>query len=316
LSAICGWFGLSRHAHYKYIHQEEADFIDEQAILLAIKEIRKIHKKMGGRKLYKELQSFFKNSSIKIGRDVFFNLLYRNNLLIQSKKRHQITTMSKHWLLKYPNLIKDFTPTDSNQLWVSDITYIKIGDRFYYISFITDAYSHKIVGYHVADNLHSCETIKALKMALRELSGSFQSHFQLTHHSDRGVQYCEKNYVKLLQSNGIRISMTQTGDPRENAIAERVNGIIKTEYLFDCKNINFQELKKQLSKAVQNYNTTRPHLSIGNHYPNFVHENKIEIQSLWKNYKPKKTNFANLFQDTMENVNLFQDTNKNLSQIM
>jgi transposase InsO family protein len=256
--------------------------------LLAIKEIRKTHPKLGGRKLYKELQSFFKTSSIKMGRDAFFDLLYRNNLLIQRKKRYHITTMSKHWLLKYPNLIKDFTPTISNQLWVSDITYIKIGNRFYYISFITDAYSHKIVGYHVAESLHSAETIKALKMALRELSDSFQSHFQLIHHSDRGVQYCEQNYVKLLQNNGIRISMTQTGDPRENAIAERVNGIIKTEYLFDCKDISFREVKKRVAKAVKSYNTTRPHLSIGNHYPNFVHKNKIEIQSLWKNYKQKK----------------------------
>jgi transposase InsO family protein len=152
-------------------------------------------------------------------------------MLIRRRKRHVKTTNSYHWLKKYPNLIVDFTPSKPNELWVSDITYWKIQDQLFYISLITDAYSRKIIGYHLAENLRAEETTKALNMALSGFKKRSETSGQLIHHSDRGSQYCSTSYVSLLQKNHIEISMTQNGDPLENAIAERVNGIIKDEYL-------------------------------------------------------------------------------------
>ncbi len=184
-------------------------------------------------------------------------------------------------------------PTAPNQLWVSDITYWKINSTYVYISFITDAYSHKIVGYHVAESLASVETIKALKMALSDLRS--ESHFKLTHHSDRGVQYCHHEYVKLLQDNNIKISMTESGDPLENPIAERVNGIIKEEYLMDYSLNNIKEAKKILAFVVHLYNQERPHNSISNLVPNQVHENKLKTEKLWKNYYKKNTAIVNQY---------------------
>lgn len=255
---------------------------------MEIRRIREEHPKLGCRKLQVKLSAFLQQQEIKIGRDALFSLLLRNGLLIRKSKKYHQTTMSRHWLFKYPNLIKNFIPTAPNQLWVSDITYLKVGDKHFYISLITDSYSHKIVGYHVALSLKSCETIKALKMALRELGSSFQSHFQLIHHSDRGVQYCEKEYVKLLNDKNILISMTENGDPRENAVAERVNGIVKNEYLFDCKEITFNKLQKRLKKSVLLYNKERPHMSIGNLVPDAVHYGQVFHKKLWKNRYEKK----------------------------
>jgi len=199
---------------------------------------------------------------IKMGRDSFFDLLASNHLLVKRRKRRIQTTQSFHWLRKYPNLIRGFIPTEVNQLWVSDITYCKINENHVYISIITDAYSHKIVGYHVSDTLETVETIKSLKMALSDLNKKSESHFQLIHHSDRGVQYCQQDYVKLLQKNNIQISMTENGDTLENAIAERVNGIIKDEYLIDYRVNDIKEAQKVLALAVELYNNDRPHMSI------------------------------------------------------
>jgi transposase InsO family protein len=169
-------------------------------------------------------------------------------------------------------------------LWVSDITYWKIKEKHFYISFITDAYSHKIVGYHVAETLEAIESIYALKMALSRFKKEDVKQFTLIHHSDRGIQYCSHDYVKLLQDYGIAISMTENGDPLENAIAERVNGIIKEEYLYNHKVYKIKDAKKILDFVVKLYNEERPHMSIGNLYPSDVHENKIPTKKLWKNY--------------------------------
>ena len=234
--------------------------------------------------------------SIKMGRDILFDVLAANHLLVRKRKRRIQTTNSHHWLRKYPNLIKDFIPTAINQLWVSDITYWKINSNNHvYISFITDAFSHKIVGYHVAESLESIETIKALKMALSDLLS--ENHFQLVHHSDRGVQYCHHEYVKLLQDYEIKISMTENGDPLENAVAERVNGIIKEEYLQDYTVNTITEAKKVLTFVVNLYNEERPHNSIGNLLPNQVHKQNLKTERLWKNYYRKNPIIVNQFQD-------------------
>ena len=293
LAKLCGWFGVTRQAYYQSNWNGIDTSIEEHLVLQEVINIRKSHKQMGARKLYTKMQSFLIEHQIKMGRDALFNLLSANKMLVRKRKRRIITTQSYHWLRKYPNLIKEFVPTGPDQLWVSDITYWKIKENYVYISFITDAYSHKIIGYHVAETLQSIETIRALKMALSNLRS--ESQFQLIHHSDRGVQYCHNKYVKLLQDNYIKISMTEKGDPLENAIAERVNGIIKEEYLNDYQISNLKEAKQVLKHVIKLYNEQRPHNSIGNLYPNEVHENNLKTEKLWKNYYKKNPTFVNQF---------------------
>ena len=273
--------------------------------------IRKEHRKMGSRKLHEVLQPFMIGHGIKMGRDALFDLLAANGLLIKKRKRRIQTTYSNHWLRKYPNLIRDFIPSAINQLWVSDITYWKISTgEHLYISLITDAYSRKIVGYHVAETMEAIQSIQALQMALAALGGAAVP-LQLTHHSDRGIQYCSGKYVKLLQDNHIRISMTENGDPLENAIAERVNGIIKEEYLNNYQTDSLPEATKQLQKAINLYNNDRPHMSISNLTPTQLHNNKkINHQRLWKNYYKKLNNFEN--KNEIDPVNLLQDLTINL----
>lgn len=233
-----------------------------------------------------------------MGRDALFTLVTANHLQVRNRKRRIQTTQSFHWLRKYPNLIRDFTPTASNQLWVSDITYWKINpDNHLYISFITDAFSHKIAGHHVAETLEAIESVKALKMAFSNLD--FDHKHQLIHHSDRGIQYCSKDYVKLLQDYTIQISMTENGDPLENAIAERINGIIKDEYLYDYQVYSIKEARELLEEVVILYNDDRPHMSIGNLTPNHIHQqakNPIKTEKLWKNYYRKNQTSLNLLQ--------------------
>lgn len=246
--------------------------------------------KMGTRKLYEMLEPFMLEHQIKMGRDALFNLLSINNLLIRKRRKRFTTTNSSHWLRKYPNLIKGFVPTQSNQLWVSDITYWKVKNNLFYISFITDCYSHKIVGYHVAQTLEAIESLQALQMALRTNNPITK---QLIHHSDRGAQYCSKEYVELLNSNNVLISMTENGDPRENAVAERLNGIMKNEYLFRYDVSSLGQAKAILKQAVELYNNERPHMSIQNLTPTDVHQRNITTQKLWKSYYAKNSNIVN-----------------------
>jgi transposase InsO family protein len=269
--------------------------IEHELVLQRVLQIRKNHRHMGGRKLYELICPFMLEHQIKIGRDGLFDLLSANNLLVRKKRRKVYTTQSFHWLRKYPNLIREFVPAAPNQLWVSDITYWKIATGFVYISFITDAYSHKIVGYNVSETLESFESIQSLKMALSDLGS--ESHFQLVHHSDRGIQYCSKDYVDLLNQNNIKISMTENGDPLENAIAERVNGIIKEEYLCDYEVNSIAQAKEVLEFVIKLYNEERPHMSIGNLFPNQVHEQNLKTEKLWKNYFKKNPIIVNQFQD-------------------
>jgi len=297
LAKLCGWFGLTRQAYYQNSWKASDVSIEEGLVLNEVSKIRNRHSRMGTRKLYDKLQIFLNEHQIKMGRDALFNLLSANYMLVRKRKRRIHTTQSFHWLRKYPNLIRGFIPTSPNQLWVSDITYWKINSSHVYISFITDAFSHKIVGCHVAETLESVETIQALKMAISILNKGKEDHIELIHHSDRGVQYCHHKYVKLLQDNGIKISMTENGDPLENAIAERVNGIMKDEYLEDYSVNNIKEAKEVLSFVIKLYNEERPHNSISNLIPNDVHKNNIKTEKLWKNYYRKNTTIVNQLQD-------------------
>lgn len=301
LVRLCRLLGITRQAYYQHFWQQEATGIEESLVLQQVIALRKDHRVMGGRKLYEKLHPFLLDHQIKMGRDALFDLLATNNLLVKRRRRRYLTTWSKHWLRKWPNLIREMEITRVNQLWVSDITYWKVAGDHLYISLITDAYSHKIVGYHLADTLESIETIQALKMALRQFPHSVSQ--PLIHHSDRGVQYCSENYVKLLQDKNIQISMTENGDPLENAIAERMNGILKEEYLNHYKLDNKQQAKEKLDKAVKLYNEQRPHLSIGLLTPELVHSKNITTEKLWKNYYNKNTKIVNPLQDCKQPVN-------------
>ena len=273
-----------------------------------VNQIRQNHPQIGTRKLYAMLEPFLSSHGIKIGRDALFDLLASNKLLVRKRKRKIQTTYSMHWLRKYPNLIKDIIPISINQLWVSDITYWKIttGEHLY-ISLITDAYSRKIIGYNVAATMEAIESIKALQMALSSFD-KLSAVASLTHHSDRGIQYCSNKYVKLLQDYEIKISMTEGGDPLDNAIAERVNGILKDEYLDHYETNNLQDATKQLRKAINLYNNKRPHMSISNFVPQKVHsQNNVITKRLWKNYYKKLNNFNQNYP-----VNLLQDLPVNL----
>lgn len=291
------WTGrprITRQAYYQhYWHEEDRNF-EHELIIREVLQIRKKHRRMGGRKLYELLEPFMLGHQIKMGRDALFDLLSANQLLVRRRKRKVHTTNSFHWLRKYPNLIKELVPTKANQLWVSDITYWKIETGFLYISLITDAFSHKIVGYQVAETLEAVASVKALKMALKGLN---QPPEGLIHHSDRGVQYCSSEYVKLLQDNTMQISMTESGDPLENAIAERINGIIKEEYLDNYQVKNLGEAEKLLKQVIRLYNEERPHMSIGNMTPSQVHLTNQKTDRLWKNYYPKNLTLVKQLQD-------------------
>lgn len=294
LAKLCGWFGITRQAYYKNQWQSITFRIEEELIIKQVRLIRQKHPRIGVRKLYKMLQSFFTDHNIKMGRDGLFDLLSDHHLLVRKRKRKIYTTNSFHWLRKYPNLIKGVIPDSTNQIWVSDITYWKINSgEHLYISMITDMYSHQIVGYHVADTLEAIESVQALNMALSALGT--EGHIQLTHHSDRGIQYCSQEYVNLLQDYKIRISMTENGDPLENSVAERINGIIKDEYLDNYEINNLFDARKLLTSVIDLYNKERPHFSISMLTPDEVHQskNQIKTERLWKNYYKKRPTFVN-----------------------
>jgi putative transposase len=272
LSRFCRLLGVTRQAFYQHFWQEEFIGIEQNLVLQEVHKIRSRHRHMGGRKLYELLQPYLQQHQIKMGRDALFDLLQSNYLLVRRRKRRVYTTQSFHWLRKYPNLIKGQQFSAPNQLWVSDITYWRIGSGYVYISLITDAFSHKIVGYHLADTLETVQTLEALKMAVQTLPPNHQG---LTHHSDRGIQYCSSGYVQTLQQYNIQISMTENSDPRENAIAERVNGILKEEYLYDYSVQSVSQAKLVLDFVINLYNVERPHMSCQYKTPETVHNNQV-----------------------------------------
>jgi len=278
--------GYSRQAYYQQKKQTEKESLQNGILINEVLKIRKTQKRLGCRKLIYKLEPFMAQHQIVIGRDAFFNLLSERNLLVRKRRRRKpITTFSDHWMRKYPNLIEGFYPTAPNQLWVSDITYIVVGDGFAYLSLVTDAYSRKIAGFYLSKDLSAEGCIRALEMALdnNPILG------RLIHHSDRGSQYCCSDYVKILNDNFIKISMTQNGDPRENAIAERVNGILKDE-LLDKSHLNYEEAIRNVSIAISIYNHQRPHGSIDYLTPIEAHFRSGKLKRRWKNYYSKKKN--------------------------
>jgi transposase InsO family protein len=234
--------------------------------------------RIGTRKLLHLIGDDLARLEIKMGRDVLFNFLRAEHLLIKPQRSYVKTTNSKHWLKKYPNLVQNITIHRPEQVWVSDITYIKTDHGHNYLSLVTDAYSKKIMGYELSSNLSAEGAMRAIEMAIKNRKYLQQ---KLIHHSDRGLQYCSSDYVAKLNSNNIGISMTQNGDPYENAIAERINGILKYEFLWINGFKNHLQAVEGISESIKIYNQERPHLSCRMLTPELAHRQKKMILKKW-----------------------------------
>ncbi|MDN3594347.1 IS3 family transposase [Zunongwangia endophytica] len=268
LSAIIAYFGLKRDAYYKYKHREDQRSEVENKVVAIVKKRRRSLPREGVRKLTRSLDKEFKNANLKIGRDTLFNILRKHDMLTLRKKYSSRTTNSLHRFYKYKNIIKDVETTRPNQVWVSDITYIRTIKGFCYLALITDMHSRKIVGYDISDSLELKGCVRALNKALYQA----KDIDALIHHSDRGIQYCSNVYTQILKRNDIGISMTQENHCYENAMAERVNGILKDEFYLDQTFDSLQHAKRATKNAINLYNEIRLHLSLDYQTPNMVYK--------------------------------------------
>ena len=240
--------------------------------------------RLGTRKLHYKLTPLLAAHGLTIGRDYLFDLLDSHKLLVRQRKRKAITTDSRHWLHKYTNLVRELSCTRPEQLWVSDITYIRMGNQWGYLSLITDAYSRKIMGYCLRTDMLAQGCVDALQMAL---DNRHYPNEPLIHHSDRGSQYCSAAYVGLLIDNRIAISMTENGDPYENALAERINGIIKTEFNLYNSQLGFEATCQLIQASITVYNEERPHGSCDFLTPQQAHRQQGVLKKRWKQYPQK-----------------------------
>jgi transposase InsO family protein len=263
------FFRVSRQGYYKVSRAAAVKAGQENEIVEMVLPIRRLHKFMGGKKLYSRLSPSIHQIAPGMGRDKFFGLLRKRRLLVVRKRKYAVTTQSYHRFHKYTNLVKDKPPKGPHQLWVSDITYLRKGQEFMYLFLITDAYSRKIVGWELSHSLGLSGAIRALRMALSQCADTRN----LIHHSDRGFQYCSREYVRILEEKGILISMAEAGNCYENALAERMNGILKQEYSLDEVFGDESAMRRAVKEAVFLYNEQRPHWSLALETPSWVHEN-------------------------------------------
>lgn len=275
-------FGISKQAYYKRIKSQNSKELKNIQILKIVQNTRKIHPRAGTRKLIEYIKEELVENNIKIGRDALFTLLRNNGLLVRKTKRFHITTDSKHFFYKSPNLLKDTEIKHSEQALVCDITYIKTDQRHAYLALATDPYSKKIMGYAIEDNMRVEMVKNALKMA--DKNRMFKTE-KIIHHSDRGIQYCCPDYSSFAENLGFTLSTTQQYDPYENAVAEWVNGILKYEYGLKHSFVNLKEAQKAVKQAVEIYNTKRIHWSLDFKTPEEVHQqyNRIKYKSYAKN---------------------------------
>ena len=251
-------------------------------IVERVKKYRVDNPRLGSVKLWLMLKRQLDGTGCFPGRDAFIELLRRHGLMVKIRRRHRYaTTDSNHNYRKYPNLIQDVAVTAPNRVWVSDITYIETKGGVFYLSLVTDLYSHKIVGWALGPTLDTTYPLEALRMALSTLPEGKAT--DLIHHSDRGCQYCSHTYVDELRSRNIQISMTQSGDPLENAVAERANGILKSEWLYHMDPPSENECKNVISRIIGFYNDERPHMSVGYHTPSEAHSQSGLQKRRWKN---------------------------------
>lgn len=285
LERLCALFGKTRQAFYDYSERQQGRGIRDTIVLKLVEDIRLDLPRIGAEKLHFMLATPFREHGIKLGRDGLYTLLDRHGLLLRKRKRKARTTDSDHPYRKYPNLIRELQLSAAGQLWVSDITYLRLPEGFCYLSIITDAYSRKIVGYCLAPGLQAAGPLAALALAMTDNMISET----LIHHSDRGVQYCCAEYVEELKAKKIRISMTENGDPYENALAERVNGILKDEFELDQLFSSVEQARQAATRAVERYNTLRPHASCDYRTPDQAHGEQGQMRKRWSkpNYKSR-----------------------------
>ena len=289
MSFVCGLFGKTRQGWYKQQTSLDNEVLKEGIIIRHVRELRSQMPRLGTRKLHYLLEPLLKAHNISLGRDKLFDTLGDYGLLVRRRKRRKaLTTNSDHPFKKYPNLIKGMVLSGAGQLWVSDITYISLKEKYCYLSLITDAYSRQIIGYCLWPNLKKEGPLIALQKALSARSPDQE----LIHHSDRGLQYCCSDYIGKLKDHLITISMTEKGDPYENALAERVNGILKSEFGLDRKFDNFQQASEAVNHAINTYNNRRPHGGINNLTPDQAHQQQGEIPSRWKPRKQRVKEWA------------------------
>lgn len=290
LGYYCSLFGRSRQSWYEQAMRQEEAHMAHTLILKLVKDIRQDLPRAGVPKLHHILKEKLREHGLKVGRDALYRLLGEHGYLLRYRRRRPYTTNSHHHYRKYPNLIRDMALlAHAGQLWVSDITYLRLaGNKFCYLSIITDAYSHKVIGYCLYPTLHSDGPVNALLMAVKSTRQE-----SLVHHSDRGIQYCCADYVRLLEHYKIRISMTENGDPYENAVAERINGILKGEFLLDQTFDTFDQAQAAVHSAVDRYNRIRPHASCDNLTPAQAHDRTGVLPKRWKS-KPAKAETTGL----------------------
>ncbi|MEK6615108.1 MAG: IS3 family transposase [Bacteroidota bacterium] len=263
-------FGVSKQAYYKRIKTHQKKEMEQQMVLNEVAKIRKRMTQTGTRKLYEHLRSVLPQLEVKMGRDALFTLLRNKGLLIRKTKRFHITTDSKHFFFKAPNLIKDLNIKHAEQVFVCDITYIKTDEAHAYLAVVTDAYSKKIMGWALDDNIKVSMVKQALEMAH---SSCIYGHDTIIHHSDRGIQYCCPDYTEFAEQKGFIMSTTQKYDPYENAVAERINGILKYEFGLRKTIATIDLARKMVAEAVTIYNTERLHWSLDLKTPEQVHQN-------------------------------------------
>ncbi len=264
-------FGVSRQSIYQSRKRAERRSLELSSVKLLVESVRMEMPRIGTRKLHFLLKEELRNLNIKMGRDDLFRYLRSQNMLVKPRKSYTKTTHSKHWLKKYPNLMKDATIRAPEDFFVSDITYIKSRERTHYLSLVTDAYSRKIMGYKLSDDMSTESVVQALRMAVKKRN----TNKPLIHHSDRGLQYAAGLYQSELKKHSITPSMTDGYDCYQNALAERINGILKQEFLLEKCNTG-KELEVLIKESIEIYNNKRPHLSLNMKTPNFIHEKTEE----------------------------------------
>jgi transposase InsO family protein len=262
MNEVCEPLGITRQGHHKAMAAEPQAELEVEMVVQLVAERRRALPRVGGLKLHHLLKDDLAAMGIKLGRDRFFDVLREEHLLVERRRSRTRTTNSFHRFRIWPNRVKGLEVVRPDQVWVVDITYLRCRSGFVYLFLLTDVWSRKIVGWTLGSTLETRWSLDALAMALQGAHGP-QEGVERIHHSDRGVQYCSADYVNALKTEGIEISMAEAGNPYENAIAERVNGILKDEFLLDRTMEEMESAQRAVAQAVEAYNTLRPHRSIG-----------------------------------------------------
>ena len=289
MGLLCRLFGKSWQAYYQHRDTMAERRMREEIVLQYIREVRQLDPGISGEKIhFMYKRQFGKDYKYMVGRDKMEEIIARNNLYVRVRHKRPRTTDSTHGLPTFPNLIKELIPERKNQVWVTDITYIPIWISDYeyifcYLSMITDYYTKEIIGWYVGETMEAWCSVECLMMALEQLVGL--DAVDLIHHSDRGVQYVSAAYTSVLIEAGVKISMTECGDPKENAVAERQNNTIKNEFLKDIRFHSMEEVREAVRKAIEFYNNERPHMSLNNMTPRQAASYKGQISKKWTSYR-------------------------------